>query len=160
MVQQMQEQAMQAAKQQVAQENAGKEISYQAKVAKSELDASKRSADLDIREMKFSAERDIAAEKARSHAQEVESTHREIDTDAVSAVKELLRGYQDKVGALVKTEVEKPEAKEDSGAAAAEVQALNNEVLGKITEVLRALAAPKRVIRDAEGRAVGMEPVL
>ena len=91
---------------------------------------------------------------------EIENTHREIDTEAVNAVKELLRGYQEKVGQVVSSEVAKSEEREDAAGANQKVEALNNEVLGKITEVLKALAAPKRVIRDADGRAMGMESML
>jgi len=160
MVQQMQEQAMQQAQQQVDQKNASKDIAYNAKAAKQDLDHAKRSAQLDVREMKFNASQEIASEKQRATAMEVENTHREIDTEAVNAVKELLRGYQDKVGQLVQTEVSKSEEKENVVGAQAKVTELNNQVLGEITQVLRALSAPKRVIRDAEGRAIGMEPVL
>ena len=151
---------MTQAKAEVAQENAAKDIAYNAKAAKQDLDHARRSAELDVREMKFNAEQEIAAERARSQAMELESTHREIDTEAVNAVKDLLRDYQEQVKSLVATEVEKSDEREDAAGAQARVAELNNKVLADITQALKALSAPKRVLRDAEGRAVGMEPVL
>lgn len=86
--------------------------------------------------------------------------HRNIATDAVNQVKELLRGYQDQVSSIVKSEVEKPEEKENAKAAQDKVARLNAEVLERVAQALTMMSAPKRILRDSEGRASGLEPVL
>jgi hypothetical protein len=42
----------------------------------------------------------------------------------------------------------------------AETQMMVGQMVGTVSEAARVMAAPKRVLRDQAGRAVGVEPAL
>jgi hypothetical protein len=166
---QMQEQALLAAKQQVAQENATKEIGL-----------AKRAADLDLREAKHEAMKQVDDIKRQAEDQkraaEVEKTQHElgmqkqdIEHTAKSADHEARmkteRASFDEERARYATETHDKVQKETAGrdealqALVQEVAKQNAETQTALAQLVKAMSAPKRLVRGPDGRAQGVETV-
>ena len=165
----MQEQAMQAAKAQVAQENATKEIAL-----------TKRAADLDIREMKFAAEQELVKAKAdvqaqideqnravedqgRKHA-DAEIEHKRKSAEQEIGMKQERAAFdEERSAAAQKTrdEVERDTKGRDEAlqALVQEVAKQSAETQAAMAELVKAISKPKRLVRGPDGRAAGVETV-
>ena len=165
---QMQEQAMQQAKAQVAQENATKEIGL-----------TKRAADLDVREMKFSAEQELAKAQAevdrrlqeqdRALAEnEIETKRRTVEQDAKFVEGDLKmkseRAAFDEERAKYATETRDKVERDTQGRDEAlgelvrEVAKQNAETSQALAALVKAIGAKRRIVRGKDGRAEGLEP--
>ena len=145
--------------------------------AQKDIGLNKRAADLDIREMKFGAEQEVKKVRDVAEASERLTAHKCLDDNAVLTVKGLLAQHEVKIdGVLQKAAAAHKEATQEGEEAKAAVSEdkgkqavadalthiaeMNRETTQAIGEVLKVLAAPKRLVRDSNGRAMGMEPVL
>ena len=167
----MQEQAMQAAKAQVAQENATKEIAL-----------TKRAADLDIREMKFGAEQELAKAKYEVQKQ-IDEQGRAI---AESDIEQKRKGAEQETQRAeegLKIKQERASFDEERATHAqktldstqrdtkgrddalqqlvAEVSKQNQETSAALAALVKAIGGPKRIVRNPQtGRAEGVEAAL
>ena len=167
---QMQEQAMMQAKAQVEQENATKEIGL-----------TKRAADLDIREMKFGAEQELAKAQAEVDAK-LNEKNRAIETNEIehkrkTADQETKQGEErlkmkseraafDEERATHAQKTLDSTKRETEGRDQAlaelvkEVAKQNSETQAALGELVKAINKPKRVVRNPKtGRAEGLETV-
>ena len=153
---------MQQAKAQVAQENATKEIGL-----------NKRAADLDIREMKFGAEQQIAKlqgdvkvqgeEQARARAEQDIEHKRKGEEEASRMTAERSKFEQEKAEHAVKTveSVKRETAGRDEALAelvktVAQSNAETQQLLGQL---VKQMSAKKRIHRDGNGRVEVVESV-
>jgi hypothetical protein len=166
---QMQEQAMQAAKAQVAQENATKEIGL-----------TKRAADLDVREMKFAAQQEL--EKAQKEVNaKIDEQNRAIETNEIEHKKKTAqqdvksaeeglkmkseRASFDEERAKHATDTRDKVERETKGRDEAlaelvkEVTKQNAETTQALAQLVKAIGAKKRIVRGKDGRAEGVESV-
>ena len=165
----MQEQAMQAAKAQVAQENATKEIGI-----------TKRAAYLDIREMKFGVKQELAKQQEQMRAQQAENDNKLREQERTHAEREFsmkaketegqLKAKQDRasfdeerakhaIDTVQKTERE-TKGRDDLLRQVVETIAQSNaETQAQIAQLVKAMGAPKRIVRGSDGRAAGVEMV-
>ena len=166
----MQEQAMQQAKAQVAQENATKEIGL-----------TKRAADLDVREMKFAAEQELAKakddvqrqidEQGRALADaEIENKRKGAEQETQRAeeglkIKQERAAFDEERAATAQKMLEKTD-KDTKGrdealqALVAEVAKQNAETQAALAQLVKAIGAPKRIVRNPKtGRAEGLEAI-
>ena len=165
----MQEQAMQAAKAQVAQENATKEIA---------LD--KRSVDLDLREAKYEAMKQVdeikrqaeeqgAAAQREKEKHEMEMQAKDIEHSARAAehdtkMRQDRAAFDEERAAHAQKTLETSRAESTGRDEALQnlVQAIaqsNAETQAQLTELVKAINKPKRLVRGPDGRAAGVETV-
>ncbi|MDO8707015.1 MAG: hypothetical protein Q7J84_18970 [Sulfuricaulis sp.] len=166
----MQEQAMMQAKAQVAQENATKEIGL-----------TKRAADLDIREMKFGAEQELAKaradvqgqidEQGRTIAQaDIEHKRKSADQEKQQAeqgikIKQERASFDEERAThaqktLDKTDKDTKGRDEALQNLVAEVSKQNRETSEALAALVKAIGAKKRIVRNPQtGRAEGVESV-
>ena len=166
----MQEQAMQQAKAQVAQENATKEIGL-----------TKRAADLDVREMKFSAEQELAKAQAEVDARLAEQeralqegelkrqgdevTHKAKVADSELKMKSERAAFDEERATHAQKTLDSTKRETEGRDQALaelvkEVSKQNAETQQALAALVKAVGSPKRIVRNPKtGRAEGLEPV-
>lgn len=135
-----------------------------AQIDKGKMDLTMKAADLDIREMKFGAEKEI--DKAqREAAHEVGSVKLEAVAERAKMAQDRLKEDTDKkVAVEVKSEAEEQASAQAAEAAQAaqlaQVQAMQ-QMAESFEKLARVMAAPRRLVRDpATGKAAGAEAIL
>lgn len=160
----------------------------EAKNAQKEIKVAQREADLDIRELKFNAQQEIASQQQQFQqqaldqqnqfaAREQEMTNRAAAQDVELGVNEKLAKHREGVTQMVgkvKEENAKANADQVSVEAAetknakrdSQVEKLVREVTQStvelqkdVRELVKSIAAPKRITRGSDGRATGLETV-
>ncbi len=147
----MQEQAMQQAKAQVAQENATKEIGLNT-----------RAADLDIREMKFGAEQQVAkvvreAEDAkRAAAAQAEEGSAKMRQEQASVDEGRAKYANDMANRAERDNAGRDEMLQSL---VREVAKQNSETQAALASLVKAMSAPKRIKRGLDGRVESVEVI-
>lgn len=165
----MQEQAMQAAKAQVAQENATKEIGL-----------TKRAADLDVREMKFAAEQELAKAKEDVQRQldeqnrtiaeaDIEHKRKSADQEKQQAeqgikMKQERAAFDEERATHAQKTLDSTKRETEGRDKAlqdlvAEVSKQNAETTQALAALVKAIGGKKRIVRGKDGRAEGLESV-
>lgn len=146
------------------------EQEFAQKQAIKDVEHNKRAADLDIREMTFNAEKQIAEKEFAFKGNEMEFAKREVGLVVKEADSKASQQSE-----RAKFEEEKSKAAQESAAKVerdegAKIKALqdvaermgesNAELSGAITELVKSLAnlaKPRKIVRGPDGRAVGVE---
>ena len=165
----MQEQAMMQAKAQVAQENATKEIGL-----------TKRAADLDVREMKFSAEQELAKAQAEVDARLAEQdralqegelkrqgddvAHKAKVAEGELKMKQERAAFDEERATHAQKTLDSTKRETEGRDKAlqdlvAEVAKQSAETSQAITALVKAIGGKRRIVRGKDGRAEGLEPV-
>lgn len=155
----MEEQIRGQLEQEFAQKNAVKEVEH-----------NKRAADLDIREMTFNAQKQIAEKEFAHKTKEIDFAKREVglvvkEADSKAAQNSERAKLDEEKAKAAQGAVEKIER--DDGAKIKALQDVaermgqsNEQLSGAITELVKSLASlsrPKKILRGPDGRAVGVE---
>lgn len=155
----MEEQIRGQLEQEFAQKNAVKEVEH-----------NKRAADLDIREMTFNAQKQIAEKEFAHKRKEMDFAKREVglvvkEADSKAAQQSERAKLDEEKAKAAQGAVEKIER--DDGAKIKALQDVaermgqsNEQLSGAIAELVKSLAnlsRPKKIVRGPDGRAVGVE---
>lgn len=166
----MQEQAMQAAKAQVAQENATKEIALNKKAADLDLREAKYEAMKQVDDIKRQAEDQKRAQEAQSREHEIGMAAKDLDHRKATVEHETKmkseRAAFDEERSRYATETHDKVQRETETRDQALVQLVqevskqNAETQAALAALVKAVGGKKRIVRDGKtGRALGVEPV-
>lgn len=162
MAQQMEQSITQKVTAKAAQDNAQKQIAFNARVADKELALAQREAGLDVREMKFNAEQQIADEREKARAECEQLGSQLVKKDLEGAAK----AAKDEQGKLaererISSQAEAKNAKRDENMErlVGAVIESSKELQREVATLVKVASAKKRVVRDGGGRATHLEPV-
>lgn len=146
------------------------EQEFAQKQAMKDVEHNKRAADLDIREMKFNAEKQIAEKEFAFKGKEIDFAKREVgmvvkDADVKASQQSERAKFEEEKSKAVQESAAKIER--DEGAKIRALQDVaermgesNAELTGAITELVKSLAnlaKPKNIVRGPDGRAMRLE---